>query len=253
MLFLKAAALAVTVAASSLPQFAKAQNFAATAEDGSQLSLQELIQKADTSINDVIKLPLQGISAVESDDGTIMFVSDNGRFAIIGELVDVWQAKTLDTMTDIQSAVEKINLRGQGIALERLNVATVGSGPKEVVVFVDPQCETCTSVMEDAEKLTDQYTFRFLVVPAFGDESNKLARRYFCSSNTDDERYQALKNGMIQSLSIKEKCPMDFYDQTLLIAHLMSVDGVPYIMSPEEKIFRGRPANLGDWLTGKKE
>lgn len=244
--------LAGTLTAAVLGTTAQANSFSATTPGGEQLSLSELIEKADTSISDVIPLPIRGMSAVESDDGTIMFVSDTGRFAIVGELVDVWQAKTLDSMRDIQEAVETMNLRSQGIDVEKLNVASVGTGPKEVVVFVDPICSTCTSLMEDAEKLAADYTFRFLVIPAFGDESNELARHLFCASNPE-ERYQALRNGAIRSLDRKSKCPMDYYDQTLLITHLLGIDGVPYILSHDDKTYRGRPANLGQWLSGSKE
>lgn len=253
MLFLKAVTLAGAVALAMIPPLSKANTFSATGPNGEELTLQQLIQRADTSISDVIHLPIQGLSAVENDEGTIMFVSDNGRFAIVGELVDVWQAKTLNSMTDIQDAIEKVNLREHGIEIERLNVVSVGTGPKEVVVFVDPNCDTCTQVMADAEALADQYTFRFLVVPAFGDQSNELAKQLFCSKSSPDERYQALKTGTIASLERKAKCPLDYYDQTLLIAHLLSVDGVPYIMSPDDQVFRGRPANLGRWLSGNKE
>lgn len=209
-------------------------------------SLQELLKDADPLV-DMVRLPIQGMQAVENEDGQILFIADSGRFAIVGQLVDVWQVKTLDTMRDIKSAVARIDLRGDGVDVETLNIASFGSGDKEVIVFTDPQCSICTKVMEDAEKLGDEYTFRFVVIPALGDESHKLARQFFCAADPS-ERYSALKNNTISSLKTKSDCNIDRYDQTLMIAHMISVDGVPFILSPKGDIHRGRPANLKDWL-----
>lgn len=209
-------------------------------------SLQELVDSVDP-IENMIRLPIKGMKAIEDSDGQIIFVSDSGRFAFVGELVDVWQVKTLNSMSQIKQAVDRIDLRGDGIDIDSLNVVSLGNGGKEVVIFVDPVCTSCTKLMSDAEKLTEDYTFKFIVIPAFGDESNKLAKQFFCATNPD-QRYEALKNSTVSSLKTKNDCNIEMYDQTLLITHLLSVDGVPFVLSPEGRIHRGRPANLAEWL-----
>lgn len=222
---------------------------AQASENVSSKTLQEIVSSVDP-IKDMVRLPITGMQAIENDEGQIVFVSDSGRFAIVGELVDVWQVKTLNSMDQIKKAIERIDLRGDGIDIDTLNVVSLGSGAKEVVVFVDPVCTTCTKLMSDAEQLTKKYTFKFIVIPAFGDESHKLARQFFCAANPD-ERYEALKNSTISSLKTKKDCSIEMYDQTLLIAHLLSVDGVPFILSPQGKINRGRPASLAKWLSSE--
>lgn len=209
-------------------------------------SLKELVESVNP-IESMIRLPITGMQAVEDDEGKIIFVSDSGRFAIVGELVDVWQAKTLDSMSQIREAIEKIDLRGDGIDVDSLNTVSSGHGDKEVIVFVDPTCTTCQKLMTDAEGLAEDYTFKFIVIPAFGDESNKLAKQFFCATNPD-QRYETLKNGAVSSLKTKNDCNTELYDQTLLITHLLSVDGVPFVLSPQGRIHRGRPANLAEWL-----
>ncbi len=221
----------------------------ATAQVGSDISessLQELIQNADP-IAGMVRLPITGMQAVENSDGEIIFVSDSGRFAIVGELVDVWQVKTLNSLAQIRTAIERIDLRGDGVDVDALNVVSLGNGPQEVIVFTDPLCTICSKVMSDAELLTKEFTFKFIVIPALGDDSNKLARQFYCAADKD-ERYQALKNNSISSLKVKPDCDIAMYDQTLLVSHLLSVDGVPFILSPKGRIHRGRPASLAGWL-----
>lgn len=239
------------VAAILLPLIAQADPLEAVslppALGGPQLTLQELIDKSTLEIEDVIQLPINSIAAVSDNEGTIMFIADSGRYAIHGSLIDIWEGEVLTTMAEIKASVTKMDLRGQGIDVDKLNIASFGHGPREIIVFVDPVCPTCTNVLEDAEKLSDLYTFKFVVVPAFGGLSNHLSKQFFCAANPD-ERFEALKNGTIADLATKENCPLDYYDQTLVLAHMLSIDGVPFIISQKDKQYRGRPADLGAWL-----
>lgn len=214
---------------------------------GQELSLSELIEKSNLSIEDVIQLPIKNLAAVSDNEGTIMFIADSGRYAITGSLIDLWEGEVLTSMQEIKASVSKLDVRGQGVDVDKLNIVSLGSGPREIIVFVDPVCPTCTNLIEDAEKLADQYTFKFVVVPAFGGASNFLSTQLFCAANPEG-RFDALKNGTIANLATKEKCPLDYYDQTLMLAHMLSIDGVPFIISQKDKQFRGRPANLGAWL-----
>lgn len=241
-------ALAGTFAASSALAQDQAPKTYPTALDPSQeLTLQELIEKAGNKIEDVIMLPISRLSAVSDDDGTIMFISDSGRYVISGSLIDLWEGEILTTMSEIRGSVNRLDLRGQGLDLDKLNTVTLGSGEREIIVFVDPVCPTCTKLIEDASELTDEYTFKFVVVPAFGGVSNDLSKQIFCAAEPE-KKLDALKNQTIAQLAVKEKCPLDYYDQTLMVAHMLSIDGVPFIISRKDKQFRGRPANLKTWL-----
>src|SRR3546814_1560108 len=68
-------------------------------------SLEERLAMAaqNVKIDEVVSLPVQKLKAVESE-GQIVFMSENGRFVFIGQIYDVWQRKSLDTMGQIKNA-----------------------------------------------------------------------------------------------------------------------------------------------------
>lgn len=245
--FALAAMFAVGVA-SAEPLF-PASSSPATATPGNkeQLTIQELFEKSDRSIEDVIRLPIGNLAAVSDNEGTIMFVADSGRYAITGSLIDLWEGKILTSMAEIKESVNKMDVRGSGIDIDELNTISLGHGPKEIIIFVDPVCPTCTTLIADAQKLVDKYTFKLVVVPAFGENSNVLAQRLFCAANPQ-QRLQALITGSAASLAVRPNCDLGKYEQTLMLAHLLSIDGVPFIISEVDRHFRGRPANLEKWL-----
>ena len=52
----------------------------------------EITDPRAAKIKEIVTLPIKGIRAVESD-GQIVFISDNGRFVITGQIYDVWGKK----------------------------------------------------------------------------------------------------------------------------------------------------------------
>ncbi|OZT19298.1 disulfide isomerase, partial [Salmonella enterica subsp. enterica serovar Heidelberg] len=38
------------------------------------------------------------------------------------------------------------------------------------------------------------------------------------------------------------------YDQTLLPAHFIGFEGVPFVVAPDGRVSKGRPSNLKSWL-----
>ena len=202
-------------------------------------------------IGGMIKIPVKTMQAVESK-GQILFVSENGRYVFSGQMYDLWaKEKTLSTMGQIKASVERLNLKGMGIDIDGLNTMVIGSGSKEVVAFVDPKCGICHKLMTDAKKLGKDYVFKFVSVPALGEESNVLSKRLFCAADKS-QRLDAFMNNAIKTLTIQQKCDTGGYDHTLLLATLIPVDGVPFVVAPDGRTNRGYPGNLGKWLAGEK-
>ncbi|NMU88035.1 thioredoxin fold domain-containing protein, partial [Vibrio parahaemolyticus] len=102
-----------------------------------------------------------------------------------------WQKKPLSTLTEMRDVADRFRLRDMNVDIDAMNVAKLGTGPKEVVVFVDPQCGACHQLMEEAKALKDEYTFKFVVIPILGDKSNRLARALSCITD-QDKAFEAL-------------------------------------------------------------
>lgn len=201
-------------------------------------------------ISGIVELPVNGLRAIEKQ-GRLYFLSDNGRFVITGQLVDIWQRKPLDTFEQIRQAALKLDVRKYGIEPEDLNTITLGTGPKEVIMFTDPECSLCQSVLEEADALLEEYTFKLILVPALGDRSNQLIRTLFCSDTTNQQKLTLLQRRKIASLAPNTACSSKRHDQTLTLAQMMGVDGVPMIVNPQGTVIRGRPENLRAFLEGK--
>lgn len=212
----------------------------------SQYSYADTKKGPNSMIDAIESLPMGNMKAIETN-GEIVFVSQNGRFVIRGQLHDSWQRKKLETMNDMVYAVNHIDVKALGLKPENLNTLTVKGGDKEVYAFVDPLCGYCKVFIKDAKTKTAEYTFHIVVVPALGDESDKLSRQIFCAVNKDSA-VDAMLNNKIGSLEQKTNCDMKLYDYTLMIATLFEFKSVPFFIAPDYRYKIGAGAGFWDWL-----
>lgn len=228
-----------------------AMSIGASAND----ALEKYIREGSTpKPESFVVLPFGKMIAVEEND-KIVYMSENGRFVLTGRMVDVWEKKEITQLEQLKDVYDKINLRKMGFEPEKLNTITVGAGEKEVTFFVDPTCGPCHALMNEAIALNEtdkQYRFNFIVIPALGDHSNLLSKGMFCSTDTKEQKLDALLKNTIPTLNQPEKCDTKLYDLTLIGAQLIGVNGVPYLINHDGAPFQGKPVNLKNWLEGQK-
>lgn len=209
----------------------------------------DLSDPKKNKLDSIISLPIKSLKAVESN-GEIFFMSENGRFVLRGELYDIWYKDTLDTSAQIQDAATRIHFERMGTNLDDYNTLTIGSGEKQVVAFVDPLCSVCHKLMKDAASLGQDYTFKFVVVPALGDKSHKLARKVYCAKDRQEALDSYMQN-TLDTVAQKLSCDTKQYDLTLMMAHLLDVKSIPFVVAPDGRYSQGRPKELKKWLEGK--
>lgn len=203
--------------------------------------------KQDIPVLDGIsEIKMDSLKAIETN-GRIFFMSPNGRFVIQGDLTDTWQKKKLVTLKEIDYASKHINISKMGLPIDELNVIKVGKGEKEVIVFVDPQCDPCKKFFEKAKKNTDKYTFKFIVVPALGPESNKMATSMFCSKNKTNLEKHFLERTLLE-LEQKETCDKKYYNLTLTVAQLIGIKNVPFFIAPSGIYKEGEGKDFWNWV-----
>lgn len=207
-------------------------------------------------IERIVDMGISKVRAVKGKDGTIMFIADMGRFVFTGSVYDLWQKKQLTTIDEISDAVSRIDLAGLNLRPERLNLARVGTGKKHVTIFVDPLCGWCHKLMNEVvadASLKDEYTFDFLVIPALGKASDELSKRLFCSESDPSKRFEVLRGGReaIEKLSKpSSSCKAEGYDRTKMTSSFLGVQAVPFLIAPDGRFSRGKPANLRSFLEG---
>jgi thiol:disulfide interchange protein DsbC len=199
------------------------------------------------------KIPGGGFAAVESE-GTegLTFLSDNGRYAIVGTLYDVWSGKRIGSISQLRGEAARIDFGRLGINMSDIGALTIGRGPKQAVIFVDPKCPYCHKVLGMAAALGDAYTFKIIVAPVLGKESENLTRMVSCAKD-EGAAVAALTSGrtaQMQALEQSGSCDLAKIQKRLVTAQLLGVRGVPFLIGPAGITYEGAPSDLRAWLAG---
>lgn len=195
----------------------------------------------------VIELPVDGFSAIELD-GQMSFISNTGRFVIMGQIYDVLSQDFIDSPEDLRDVTDRMNFNKLKINFDDLNVFNSGDQNKPMVVtFVDPKSEPSRELIADLENLKSDYFIRYIPIPALGDDSNALTKKLACATDKE-EAFKALKEGWVNRLEALTECNNQKNDTTLLTAHMLRINGVPFTVAPNGSIARGYVQNLEPWL-----
>ncbi|MBX2808177.1 MAG: DsbC family protein [Cellvibrionaceae bacterium] len=212
-------------------------------------SLELHAQKQIPLVENIVTLPVDNIQAVEST-GQLFFISDNGRYVFQGRLTDTWHKKTLDTIDEVAYAAKHIDLDLMGMDLDVMNTITIPGGPKRITVFVDPVCPFCKAFVKEALTKTQDYTFKIIVVPAFGESSNRLAKSLFCAEDKSDALDHYLEE-TLDTMAQQASCNTENYDFTLMMAQLLGIKHVPFLIAPDGRYRAGAEDNFWAWVENK--
>ncbi|RSE57645.1 DsbC family protein [Alcaligenes faecalis] len=211
-------------------------------------SLDERLVMATESIDikEIVQIPIRNLKAVESE-GQILYMSDNGRYVLVGQIYDIWTRKTLDTMDQIRRSTTHLSFKDMNMPIEELNTVSMGQGQSKVVAFVDPKCESCHVLIKQAQGMSDDFTFQFVFVPALGESSVNQVKHISCTPDKQGVADAVLKNH-VDRLAVPQDCDLKVFNTTLVAADLMGINGVPFIVAPNGEILRGLPNDLKSWL-----
>lgn len=250
---LKAGLLAVALASVFSFSAHASQNLSAASQF---LKNSNVTEDVEQGIPDDFETIKTGDLIVGEKGGKLHFLSSNGRYVFTGRLVDIWEQKEIRSADDVRATKNKINLKNMGFTPDNLNAFVIGAGnKKEVNIFVDPLCDFCDGLIREAKQIggsSTDYQFNFIVVPALGEASHKLAKAFYCSEEPLGKKVDALLGRSIEKLTQPASCDSTKYDLTLYAATAVDVTGVPFLIHPSGTPYAGTPSNLMYWLEGKK-
>lgn len=214
--------------------------------------------KSASPIREVVEMNFANARAIQAEDGTLMLVSDNGRYAFTGKVIDIWQKKELTNIDEIWQSVSTIPVKEFGLNPEDSSAMQIGQGPEHVTVFVDPLCGWCNKLVDEVSKdkeLQKEYTFDFYVVPALGDESHKLGYRLYCAPESNELKIKAFLAGKdkVEALVENEKCDASGYDDMLVAAQMLGIRSVPFVVAPNGRFIAGKPSSMRLFLEESKK
>lgn len=235
-------------------------------EATSEAILQDPVEKLENKLKKEPVKPIKRMTtfdfsnakAIESADGTMVFVGGNGRYAIVGEMVDVWQKKPLKTVQAIEASVQTIPVDALGLNPETMNTFSIGLGSDVVSLFVDPLCGWChelAKIVETNEALLKAYRFDFYIVPALGDASDTVAKQLACAGLENSAKMDAFmdQGKAFEGKELPKNCDLKPYGRTLMVSHMIGIKSVPLIVAPDGRFSRGMPRDLAAFLAGAKD
>jgi len=203
-------------------------------------------------------LPISGLKMVKSGEQTV-FISSNGRFAFYGgKLMDIWTQQEIKELADIDKIANRIDLSRMKLKADDLGAVTVGHGKAQVLVFIDPRCPYCGKVMKDLQALQDQYTFKLVMIPILGPESQNLVVQLACQLGASDTKAKdAVRDRLLKQdyaglpSEPPVQCNKEPLQKAVVTAKLFDLKGVPFLIAPDGRTHSGAPEVLADWLADK--
>ncbi|MBD9361563.1 DsbC family protein [Methylomonas fluvii] len=203
-------------------------------------------------------LPISGLKMVKTGDQTV-FISSNGRFAFYGgKLMDIWTQQEIKELADIDKIANRIDLSRMKLKADDLGAVTVGHGKGQVLVFIDPRCPYCGKVMKDLQALQDQYTFKLVMVPILGPESQNIVVQLACQLETNETKAKdTVRDRLLKQdyaglpTEPPVQCNKEPLQKAVVTAKLFDLKGVPFLIAPDGRTHSGAPEVLADWLADK--
>jgi len=203
-------------------------------------------------------LPITGLKMIKTGD-KVVFMSTNGRFALYGgKLLDVWTQQEIKDLPDIDRIANRIDLSRMKLNIDDLGPVTVGHGKDTVLIFIDPRCPYCGKVMKDLQALHDRYTFKLVMVPILGQESQNIVVQLACQLASHDKQVQdTIRQRLLEQdfaglpTDNPAQCNKEPLQRAIVTAKLFGLPGVPYLVAPDGRTNSGAPESLFDWLENK--
>jgi thiol:disulfide interchange protein DsbC len=203
-------------------------------------------------------LPITGLKMIKTGD-KVVFMSSNGRFALYGgKLLDVWTQQEIRDLPDIDRIANRIDLTRMKLNIDDLGPVTAGHGKDTVLIFIDPRCPYCGKVMKDLQALQDRYTFKLVMVPILGQESQNVVVQLACQLASGDKKVQdSVRQRLLKQdyaslpTGNPAQCNKEPLQKAIVTAKLFGLPGVPYLIAPDGRTHSGAPEALADWLENK--
>jgi thiol:disulfide interchange protein DsbC len=180
---------------------------------------------ADSKITSIRPSPLPGIKEVIAD-GTVIYVSDDGRYLMHGTLLDMQRKVNL---TDLAGAVIRKDTLDKIPTSQRIVFAPAGKPKYRVTVFTDVSCHFCQELHKHlSEYLAKGVEVDYVAYPREGTESEAYPQMVavWCSKDRKDAFNKAIA-GQPVTVSTCQAPVMAQYK----IGESLGINGTPAVFS----------------------
>jgi thiol:disulfide interchange protein DsbC len=190
--------------------------------------------------------PINGLYEV-STDGQVFYLSEDGRYAIQGQILDL---QTRQNLTEPAKQAARVQLLKKLQPDEVITYPAQGQKKREVWVFDDIDCPYCSKLHKIFPKLqTAGITIHVLFFPrgGLGSKSYFDAVKVWCSKDRRQAFDIAMETGQVPDAGVCRH-PVS---EHLALAQKIGVTGTPYMVLDNGEIIPGYipPSKLIPYLT----
>lgn len=189
----------------------------------------------ELKVDQVNATPVSGVYEVISGR-KVFYVDSTGRYAFLGNLVDLETKQSLTEKTVKKVTVINWNQLPLQIALRN----TIGPGNRRIAVFTDPDCPFCKHLEQDTiAKLKDVVVYDFLFPLKIHENGVNDSKKILCSENPEATFTLWMTMGV--KLPDKTVCPNSFKLAKMQDVgnNIVGVEGTPTIVLPNGQIISG--------------
>lgn len=228
--------------------------------EGSELQSFKLIEKSD-ELRQKVKLPLDGISVIETKDGKQVFNSLNGRYVFDGVIKNVYTNKTVSNVSD---AKDEWFMTIQDMNLSDSDIAPIPFGnpkiPLQARVFLDPYCETCTTLLKELNKKKDKVHVEILITPITSQNAVRRGLDLWCAYEQNTEMSNEVLTALVNpeqpvkkaSTAFTDKCHGNRVVLNSILTRVLGAKGYPFMWRIDGANVTGIPKDLMQFLNGKR-
>lgn len=184
---------------------------------------------------------------IEDGTGRMIIVSANTRYVFKSfELIDTWHDNVqITSTTQLQSLSNK--LQPSMIPLDMMLVLRLpGDGKSQpLIAYVDPEADSSKSFIRAA--IEGGNPTHLVVVPFSGEPSSLKSKRLSCAVQAGNkaEAAAALINDDYEGLPPVSQCSEHAaLRANVITARTIGVNGTPFVISSDGRMFRGLPPDL---------
>jgi hypothetical protein len=104
----------------------------------------------DDEIVSVKEIPMGSLHLVERADGNIFFVSQNKRFAVVGEVYDLWTGKNVLELDHF----DQLDWARSGVDMQQITFQQQTEKRPDAVLFVSQVCESCAEIVSEIQDIS---------------------------------------------------------------------------------------------------
>lgn len=181
-----------------------------------------------------------------------LFISENGRWVIRGEVMDLWSGKSLTDYDEVVASTRTINFSGLSQIWDDLSPVELNQGEADpLILFTDPRCPYCRALIEELSATVSQRRILIFEIPLLGGQSGEDVRLVHCAEDQDAAKAALISHGARRLLSQRQGCDLGPLQRRLVTAQMIGVRAVPFMIdSRDGRFVEGKPDDLGAWLKG---